>query len=169
MKPDDGYEALRRFRLSQPHADYFLTMGTADRKSGLTSPVVVTALRREIAAIESCGYWTLCGAVIMPDHLHLLVTLHDKLPLGRVIARLKSKSKPALSVGGLRWQGNYYEHRLRDTDSVEAVLMYIFLNPYRAQLVATSESYPWFWLGAAEAAWFKPQLDEGKPFADWLR
>ncbi len=105
----------------------------------------------------------------MPDHLHLLVTLHDKLPLSRVIARFKSKSRLALSAAGLHWQGNYYEHRLRDGDAIETVLMYIFLNPYRAGLAAASETYPWFWMGDEEATWFKPQLDDGKPFAEWLR
>jgi len=70
---------------------------------------------------------------------------------------------------GLQWPGNYDEHRLRENDAVESVLLYIFLNPYRAGLVTTAATYPWFWVGTEEAVWFKPGLDEGKPFADWLR
>jgi REP element-mobilizing transposase RayT len=169
MKPERGDEVLRRFRISQPHTDYFLTFCTSDRQSGLTVPIAASALRAEIEQIESDGYWTIRGAVIMPDHLHLLATLHDKHRLSRVIARFKSKTRPTLAATGLRWQGNYYEHRLRETDGIEGVLLYIFLNPYRAGLLVATESYPCFWLGAMEAVWFKPQLDEGKPFADWLR
>ena len=130
---------------------------------------MAAAVRAEILNIEGIGYWTILGAVIMPDHLHLLLTLHDRQPLGRVIARLKSKSKPALAPVGLRWQGNYYEHRLHAEDSVEAVLLYIFLNPYRAELVPASGKYPLFWLGAEESTWFEPKLDIGKPFPEWLR
>ena len=104
----------------------------------------------------------------MPDHLHLLLTLHDRLPLGRAIARLKSKSKLSLIAAGLRWQGNYYEHRLREADSIESVLLYIFLNPYRAGLIASADTYPWFWMGLQERSWFKAKLDDGRPFPDWL-
>ena len=168
MKPDRGYEALRRHRLSIPEATYFLTLCTQDRVPGLNSRAVAAALRAEILDIERAGYWTIRGAVIMPDHLHLLLTLRDRLPLGRAIARLKSKSKPALFVAGLKWQGNYYEHRLRDGDSRESVLLYLFLNPHRAGLVSLSENYSLFWLGDEENAWFKTQLDDGKPFPDWL-
>jgi len=168
MKPERGYESLRRFRVSRPGTDYFLTLCTDERKTGLTNPAVANTLRNEIEAIERAGYWTIRGAVIMPDHLHLLLTLRDRLPLGRVVARLKSNSKPALSAVALRWQGNYYEHRLREGDALENVLRYISLNPYRSGLIAASENYPWFWLGRDEAAWFRSQLDDGRPFPEWF-
>jgi putative transposase len=169
MKPMDEYEALRRFRASLPHADYFLTMATADRQRGLTSAGVGESIRREVSAIEASGYWMVRGGVLMPDHVHLLVSLHDTLPLDRVIARFKAKTRPSLLSAGLRWQPNYYEHRLRTTEAIESVLMYIFLNPYRAKLITAAQSYPWFWLGTTESAWFQPQLDDHRPFADWLR
>jgi REP element-mobilizing transposase RayT len=169
MKPERGDEVLRRFRVSVSHADYFLTFCTDDRRIGLTTPAVASALRHEIHAIEVAGYWTIRGAVIMPNHLHLLALLHDKLPLSRVVARFKAKSRSMLSAAGLQWQGNYYEHRLRKSDAIEGVLLYIFLNPYRAGLLDIPEVYPWFWLGVQEADWLQPRLDDGKPFADWLR
>jgi REP element-mobilizing transposase RayT len=144
-------------------------MATVGRQPGLSDRSVASTIRHEVEAIQSAGYWTVRGATIMPDHFHLLVTLHDKLPLGRTIARFKSMTRVALSASGLRWQGNYYEHRLRDTDGIEGVLLYIFLNPYRAGLLPPSSTYPWFWLGVQEASWFKPLLDDDRPFADWLR
>jgi REP element-mobilizing transposase RayT len=169
MNPGDGYEALRRFRVSLPHTDYFLTMGTAVRKPGLTLPAIAETVRDEILSGELNGDWTLRGAVIMPDHLHLLATLHNQLSLDRIIARFKAKTRLALASSGLRWQPNYYEHRLRNTDAIEPVLLYIFLNPYRANLLRPRDTYPWFWMGAQDATWFKPRLDDGKPFVDWLR
>ena len=160
---------MRRFRSSLPHAEYFITRCTDQRRTSLTNPTIADTLRSEIAAIEQVGYWTIRGALIMPDHVHFLAVLHEKISLGRAIARLKSKSNPSLKTVGLRWQGNYYEHQLRNDESVESVLHYIYLNPYRACLLAASESYPHFWLGEAEAAWFKAQLDDGHPFPEWLR
>ena len=119
--------------------------------------------------MERAGYWTVRGAVIMPDHFHLLATLHDIMTLDRIMARLKSKTRPTLSSAGLEWQGNFYEHRLRDGEAAEPVLTYLFLNPYRAGLIPATNARPLFWLGADAAAWFMPLLDDGRLFPEWLR
>ena len=132
MKPEQGDEALRRSRISLPHADYFLTLCVELRIAGLAGETIASALKAENPAIEAAGYWHVRGAVIMPDHLHLLVTLHEKLSLSRVIARFKSRTKATLGAASLQWQGNYYEHRLREKTDVDAVLPYLLLNPYRA-------------------------------------
>jgi len=105
----------------------------------------------------------------MPEHLHLFIKLHGSLDISRCVARLKSKTNPLLHSHDLRWQGNFYEHRLRSDDPVESVIRYLHLNPYRGNLVATSEVWPWFWLGQEEAGWFIPLLDDRKPFPEWLR
>jgi len=103
----------------------------------------------------------------MPDHLHLFIRLSGGLPLSRCIARFKTKTNPALR--GVGWQANFHEHRLRPDDSVESVLRYIFLNPYRENLVPKEEAYPWFWLGREEASWFTALTGDGLPFPEWLR
>ena len=169
MKPERGDEALRRFRVSLPHSDYFLTFNLTERGHGLTEAPTGSAIREEISAIEHAGYWRVRAAVIMPDHMHLLVALHAMLPLSRIVARLKSRTKRVLEQAGLCWQGNYYEHRLRTVEDAGPVILYIYLNPYRANLLPSSTPYPWFWLGADESVWFEPGLDNGKPFAEWLR
>lgn len=108
------------------------------------------------------------AAVIMPDHVHLLVVLTGRLTLGQVIGRLKAKTRPALQASGLAWQGNYYEHRMRPDDPVEDVIRYIYLNPYHAHLIRLDEAYPWFWLGEHEAQWFKPGPELERPLPEWL-
>ncbi len=105
----------------------------------------------------------------MPDHLHLLVRLTGNLGIARCIARLKSKTRPHLSVHDLAWQPNFYEHRLRPDDAIEEVVRYIFLNPYRAGVVSIDAPYRWFWLGTEDAVWFKPGTNHGRPFPEWLR
>lgn len=105
----------------------------------------------------------------MPDHLHLLVRLTGKLPVARCIARLKTKTRPALLAKGLSWQTNFFEHRLRNDDLVDDVLRYIFLNPYRSGVAKFNVPYPWFWLCQADAARFKSGADNGLPFPEWLQ
>ncbi len=105
----------------------------------------------------------------MPDHLHLLIRLTGDMTLSRCVARLKAKTRNALAPQNLAWQQNFYEHRLRPGDTVEEVLRYIFLNPYRGGLVTSSQTYDYFWLGADELSWFKPLPQDRRPIADWLR
>jgi len=167
--PGRGDAALRRHRVSRPGASYFLTLCTDQRTPGLTAPAIARALRDECQAIERDAHWRQRAAVIMPDHLHVLVCLTGRLEISRCVARLKTKTKLVLNAARLVWQTNFYEHRLRAGDPVEAVVRYIFLNPDHAALVPPGETYPHFWLGESESAWFTPTTDIGRPFPEWLR
>ncbi|MGH9387032.1 MAG: transposase, partial [Vicinamibacterales bacterium] len=40
------------------------------------------------------------------------------------------------------WQGGYYDHVLRDSESFLGAARYIVMNPVRAGLVQRSEDYP---------------------------
>lgn len=164
-----GYAALRRNRWSAPGCRYFLTICTQRPFDALGVPVAANAVRAEVNAIEASGYWRALAGVVMPDHLHLLVELGSRTPLGRIIARLKSRTLPSLRHQGGMWQGNYYEHRLRDSDSLEQVVRYIHLNPYRSQLIAPNETRPWYWVQEEVRAWYQPITNDGAPFPEWLK
>ncbi|HUR58912.1 MAG TPA: hypothetical protein VM029_14460 [Opitutaceae bacterium] len=165
MKPIRGYGALRRHRVSLPNARYFLTLCTRERKVGLTPDDLATDVNGEIVALERDGHWRLSCAVIMPDHIHVLARLTESTTLDRIGAR----TREVLGATDIRWQGNFYEHRLRPDDPTEPVLRYLHLNPYRANLLAVHEHWRWFWLGEEERHWFEPMLDDGRPFPEWLR
>lgn len=49
----------------------------------------------------------------MPDHMHLLFRLGEKLTFSRVIGRFKAKTMRPVLECGLMWQQNVFEHRLR--------------------------------------------------------
>jgi putative transposase len=142
-----GYGALRHHRSSIPGATYFITLATHDRKEGLNESHIASAIKEEISALEQDGTITQHAAVIMPDHMHLLMTNLGRLKVGQVVARTKVKTRSSMMASGLRWQGNYYEHRMREVDQLEEVVRYIFLNPYRAELISQNGVYPHFWLG----------------------
>jgi REP element-mobilizing transposase RayT len=94
------------------------------------------------------------AAVVMPDHVHLLLTpLQDEngwpygLPLilklikgisARNINRLQSRSGPV-------WQEESFDHVLRTNESFEEKLEYIRQNPVRRGLAKQPEDYPWLW------------------------
>ncbi len=168
MKPPRGYESLRRYRVTIPGASYFFTLCTHDRVAGLNRNTPAAAIRAELTALERDATFVVQAAVIMPDHLHLLGIVTDQLTVGQIVGRLKAKTRTALATADLCWQGNFYEHRLRPDEPLEDVVRYLFLNPHRARLLSPTEICPWFWLGPTEAAWFRPTLDDDRPFPAWL-
>jgi putative transposase len=167
--PGRGDGALRRHRVSVPAASYFLTLCATTRRADRIRVEVASAIVAELSAIERDEHWVQRAGVLMPDHLHLFVRLNGGLALSRCVARLKARTRIALSTKGWVWQPNYYEHRLRPGEPVAAVIRYLYLNPYRAGLLRSGESYPWYWLGREEAAWFEGDASGVEREPDWLR
>lgn len=168
LDPHKGYRALLRGRSSQSGSEYFITFCTHDRRCGLTASEVAPFILAEIHRMETDLVWLLRCAVIMPDHFHLLIQLAEKLTLGRAVARLKSKSGRALKTAGIRWQDGYHEHRMRPKEERLHVFLYIYLNPYRANLLSSRNIWPWFVCSETDRLWFMLMLDRGLPEPAWL-
>lgn len=164
-----GDEALRRHRVSIPGATYFATLCTANRGCGLTAALVAACIDNECHSLERDSRWELRCLVIMPDHLHVLVKTRAEANLSKCIARLKTKTRPALQSASLYWQSNFFEHRMRPDEPLEPVVRYMLLNPYRAHQLRENEQYRWFYLCPADAAWFDGTLDNGLPLPEWIR
>lgn len=99
--------------------------------------------------------FVLHAAVVMPEHVHLLLTpLNDisgwPYGLPDILKSLKGASARAvnqvLGRSGPVWQEESFDHVLRSDDSFEDKKEYIRLNPVRRGLVKTPEDYPWLWL-----------------------
>jgi REP element-mobilizing transposase RayT len=163
-----GHEALRRHRWSAPGCDYFLTVCTNDRKSGLQQAEITTALLAHSMKIETAGNWLIRCMVVMPDHIHLLITLEADVPLSSVIRNWKGPLTPVLRRNGLSWQRGYFDHRMRTAEDRLPVFLYIFLNPYRAQLLTRDEKWPGYYCAPLDWAWFGPLTNSDCPFPEWL-
>jgi putative transposase len=85
--------------------------------------------------------------VIMPNHIHLLITVEDDRSIGRAIQLIKGGFSHAIGQAGLKlkavWQPSYYEHRVRDADEYERIRSYIRENPVRRGFVAEAADYPY--------------------------
>jgi len=167
--PHKGHIALRRGRISAPSAEYFLTICTTGRRAGLTIPEVAEKLLAEARVMEADATWQIRCGVLMPDHLHLLVVLGDRLSLAKSISRLKAKASASLQTVGLNWERGFYDHQLRANEDYLGVFLYIFLNPYRGRLCARSDCWPWFYCRPEDWEWFKGYLDVDRPPPAWLK
>ena len=93
--------------------------------------------------------------VVMPDHLHLLLTpLADAqgnpYSVVEILQSIKGASahsiNRALHRSGPVWQEESFDHVPRSNESFEEKLEYIRQNPVRRGLVERPEDYPWLWV-----------------------
>ena len=154
-------------RISTAGARYFLTWCTHDRKPILTSPTVIDTLRNAIVELDESRDGELLAATIMPDHVHLLLTLGERLTVSRVVAKLKAAVSRTHS--SVRWQLNFFEHRLRQASEAEGFAFYTFMNPYTAGLCRLDQVWPG-WMPSPRTRWlFEEKQREGRlPQLEWL-
>ena len=160
---------LAKGRISVSGSRYFVTFCTHHREPWLMSSEIQKLVWLTIQESEVCGDLQLYAATIMPDHLHLLFQLTARLPLSRVVAKLKSRIRQQLHSRELKWQRNYFEHRLRPDELLEPFAFYMFMNPYKKGLLSIESE----WKGWACRECFRPEffskLRQGKyPHKDWL-
>jgi putative transposase len=120
-----------------PHT-YALTIATYERRCILqtdrNAELVIATLFRH----RDAGAFQLHGFVIMPDHIHVLITPAMDHATSRCVQLIKGGSsraigKPAI---GKVWQDGYHEHRIRDADDYTNQIRYITNNPTRKNYTA---------------------------------
>ncbi len=161
---------LTKARVSVPHGRYFVTCCAVRPTNALTTPEVAEKILSAWHELESCHDIQLMTGTIMPDHVHMLFKLGDRLGIGQVIGKLKSITKPALLAGHTSWQSNYFEHRLRPDEGASAYARYIFLNPYRAGFISHRDGWP-YWVKNDQCDFdFMTMLRDGRfPPEEWLK
>ncbi|MDD2742870.1 MAG: transposase [Rhodocyclaceae bacterium] len=134
-----SYNDLRRGRTSLPGVIYHITTVTKCRTPYFASLDNGRKVVRELMVLhEERRAETLCY-VVMPDHLHWLMVLHEG-QLSDAVRLLKGRS--AHAIGHAVWQANYFDHAVRKDEDLRKMARYIVANPLRAQLVERVGDYP---------------------------
>jgi putative transposase len=104
-------------------------------------------------------YWLHC-AVVMPDHVHIVITPYEQWRLPMIMQRIKSVSSHlvnrALGRHGALWQDESFDRIVRSGEDIRRKCEYVCENPVRAGLVATVDDYPWLW-----REWVEGRTGEG--------
>ncbi len=150
-----------------PGATYFVTACASKRSLLFAASTACAAIHTACRTLEDDGDAVIRAATVMPDHIHLLLQLGERLPLDRVVAKWKTLARR--SAPHCLWQANYYEHRLRPAESLERYAWYIFMNPYRARLISTDDNWPGWWPVPVNAWTFLSLARPGPcPQPEWL-
>jgi putative transposase len=122
---------------------FFVTTVTAHRQPIFRRDVAADLLIDTLAHYRDEGKYLLHEFVVMPDHLHALITPGDGISLERAMQFIKGGFSFRLHGRGPVWQASFTNHRVRDVEDCQKHREYIWLNPVRARLVARAEEYPY--------------------------
>jgi REP element-mobilizing transposase RayT len=160
-KPEqaNGQHRLRQGRFSEPGRPYLLTTVTAHRSPIFgdlwSARTVVGALRQEHESGRAHSH----AFVLMPDHLHWLVSLPTGNSLSNLMRSMKGFSARQLNrrrpdLEGSIWQPGFHDRALRKEEDLREAARYLVANPLRAGLVSGIGDYP-HW----DAQWLEPGSD----------
>ena len=139
---------LRNGRVSISGQVYLLTTNCFGRHPLLARADVAKLILDCLQWLDAEGRIILHGAVVMPDHLHIVASLND-LSIDRVMHSLKGYTAHGmnrlLARRGAVWQDGFHDHALRCEESVRDAVMYCLANPVRKGLVAEFHQYPHGW------------------------
>ncbi|HWH68864.1 MAG TPA: hypothetical protein VNT26_05735 [Candidatus Sulfotelmatobacter sp.] len=127
---------------------YFLSINCHTRGvNQLAHPAIAKALLETIAFRQQQHLWFAHLFLLMPDHVHGLVSIPPSpRPLDGVVRDWKRWTARHLRIA---WQDDFFEHRLRNDESARAKADYILANPVRRGLASQPEDWPYVWFGGS--------------------
>jgi putative transposase len=106
----------------------------------LTNPELAAIFLRSAQYYHQEMRWYVWLFLLMPDHLHAILSFPQEAAMGRVVGDWK---RYLANETGVRWQDNYFDHRLRSEDEFIAKCHYIRMNPVRKGLCSQPEQWAW--------------------------
>jgi putative transposase len=135
-----------------PGFTYFITTKTWENRPIFQVPENAAILLQCILRHRSAGAYLLHEFVIMPNHLHLLITPSDEASLERAMQLIKGGSSHAIhQQRGNKmqiWQHGFHEESVRDLSDYALKAKYIRNNPLHVGLAEKPED--WLYGSAAK-------------------
>ncbi len=116
---------------------YALTTATYQRRALFTRTANAELLVTTLLHYREQGRYLLHGFVVMPEHLHVLLTPSANQTIERCAQCIKGGFSHSLRAqfGGEVWQAGFHEHRIRDRQDFQNQLSYIAANPEKRGLI----------------------------------
>lgn len=135
---------LRKGRRSEPGRAYLVTTTTFQRQPLFRDLSLGRQVVRTMRELHEKKYVDSLAFVIMPDHLHWLLILGERIVLSSVVNVLKSQA--ARNIRAVRpdttiWQRSFHDRALRREEDIRVIARYIVANPLRAGLVNDIADY----------------------------
>jgi putative transposase len=137
-------------RLHRSEQSHFLTFSCYHRLPQLAQMEMQDAFLLALERTRRRFQMRVYGFVVMPEHVHLLVSEPVEGMLSRAVQMLKSRVSIQARRAGKRaagelpfWQTRYFDHNVRNYDGFVTQLRYIHWNPVNRGLCVRREDWPW--------------------------
>ena len=117
----------------------------------LRKPAIAQMVQGSLLTFDSQRY-RLLAWVVMPNHVHVLFQPMNSWTVAKVVAAWKkftarkicdclrsTREQPSAPV----WHREYWDRYIRDQTHLHQAIEYIHMNPVKAGLAASPESWPW--------------------------
>ena len=143
---------------------YFITSRTWESRKLFGKQSICEIVIEAMLHYRDQGKYQLHAFVLMPDHVHAILTPGSEIPLERAVQLIKGGSarevSERLDYRFPVWQRGYTDHRIRNGQDYETHLRYIEANPVKAGLAGSAAEYPWSsaspCFSMIEPQWLKP-------------
>jgi len=124
---------------------HFITFSCYRRMQLLDSAEARKVFERELERVRRWYGFCVIGYVVMPEHVHLLISEPERSELSVVIQMLMQITSRKLKRPALCrfWQIRYYDFPVWSEKKRIEKLRYIHRNPVKRELVARPEGWRW--------------------------
>jgi REP element-mobilizing transposase RayT len=109
----------------------------------LTDEKLGAELLMAVRRYHEIGRWWCRLVVLMPDHLHAMLSIPENA-VG-LAGTVRDWKRGTARFQGVRWQDNFFDHRLRSEKEADEAWNYFGNNPVVKGLVTRAEDWPWRW------------------------
>jgi putative transposase len=121
---------------------HFVTFSCYDRHPYLTSPQSKETFEFSLERMRRFYGFKVVGYVIMPEHVHLLLSEPPEKTLSVILQAIKLSSARRLTEKPF-WQRRYYDFNVYTTRKITEKLGYMHRNPVARGLVDEPEEWKW--------------------------
>ncbi len=133
---------LRRFQ--QTGHSHFVTFSCYHRQPLFTNDLAKRTFESALERVRRGFGLCLYGYVVMPEHVHLLVSEPERGTLAEALKSLKQGvSRRLIGDAEHFWQRRYYDFNVRNYRQWVEKLDYIHHNPVKRGLCAREEDWEW--------------------------
>ena len=131
---------LKRFQ--QSAQSHFVTFTCYHRRRRFDSPAVYDLFLDVLEQMRCRFALRIYGYVVMPEHVHLLVSEPERSRLADAMHYLKLSFAKRVGAG-VFWQKRYYDRNVRDEHEFREKLRYIHRNPQKRGLALEAVDWKW--------------------------
>ena len=115
-----------------------------EQKIQLIDSVLGYELLQAASRYHETGRWWCELFMLMPDHWHGLMVFPSEPGMSSVMRDWK---RGTTRFERVRWQDNFFDHRIRNAAERAEKWHYIRRNPVVKGLCQDEEAWPWWWSG----------------------